>query len=50
MKISDAPLAVLRLHYQLARFPLQLIEDRVVTESQRKRVRGCSMSAFARDA
>jgi hypothetical protein len=31
MKISDAPLVVLRFHYQLARFPLQLIEDRVVT-------------------
>lgn len=31
MKISDAPLAVLRFHYQLARFPLQLIEDQVVT-------------------
>jgi hypothetical protein len=30
MKISEVPLAVLRFHYQLARFPLQLIEDRVV--------------------
>lgn len=31
MNISDVPLAALRFHYQLARFPLQLIEDRVVT-------------------
>ncbi|OBI07676.1 IF2 family translation initiation factor [Mycobacterium scrofulaceum] len=31
MKISEVPLAVLRFHYQLARFPLQVIEDRVVT-------------------
>lgn len=30
MKISEAPLAVLRFHYRIARFPLQLIEDRVV--------------------
>jgi hypothetical protein len=30
MKITDIPFAVLRLQYQLARFPLQLIEDRVV--------------------
>lgn len=30
MKISEVPLAVLRFHYQLARFPLQVIEDRVV--------------------
>lgn len=30
MKISEVPLAVLRFHYQLARFPLQLIEDQVV--------------------
>ncbi len=31
MKISDVPFAVLRFQYQLARYPLQLIEDRVVT-------------------
>jgi hypothetical protein len=31
MKISEVPFAVLRFQYQLARFPLQLIEDRVVT-------------------
>jgi hypothetical protein len=30
MKITDAPLAVLRFQYRIARFPLQLIEDRVV--------------------
>jgi hypothetical protein len=31
MKISDVPFAVLRFQYQLARYPLQLIEDRVIT-------------------
>jgi hypothetical protein len=31
MKISEVPFALLRYHYQLARFPLQLIEERVVT-------------------
>ena len=31
MKIIDAPIAVLRLQYRIARFPLQLIEDRVVS-------------------
>jgi hypothetical protein len=31
MKISGLPRAVLRAQYQLARIPLQLIEDRVVT-------------------
>ncbi|GAA4535993.1 IF2 family translation initiation factor [Mycobacterium paraffinicum] len=31
MRISEVPFAVLRFHYQLARFPLQVIEDRVVT-------------------
>jgi hypothetical protein len=30
MKVTDVPLAALRFQYQLARFPLQLIEDRVV--------------------
>lgn len=30
MKITDVPFGVLRLQYQLARFPLQLIEDQVV--------------------
>jgi hypothetical protein len=30
MKITDVPFAVLRLQYQLARAPLQLIEERVV--------------------
>jgi hypothetical protein len=30
MKITDVPFAVLRFQYQLARMPLQLIEDRVV--------------------
>ena len=30
MKITDVPFAVLRFQYQLARLPLQLIEDRVV--------------------
>jgi hypothetical protein len=30
MNITDVPFAVLRFQYQLARFPLQLIEDRVV--------------------
>src|SRR5690348_12727926 len=29
MKITDVPFAVLRLQYQLARVPLQLIEERV---------------------
>lgn len=29
MKITDVPFAVLRLQYQVARFPLQVIEDRV---------------------
>jgi hypothetical protein len=31
VKISDVPFAVLRFQYQLARYPLQLIEDRVIT-------------------
>src|ERR1700689_4520512 len=31
MKISDVAFSILRCQYQLARFPLQLIEDRVVT-------------------
>jgi hypothetical protein len=30
MKITDVPFAVLRLQYQVARFPLQVIEDRVM--------------------
>ena len=30
MKITDVPFAVLRLQYQLARFPLQVIETQVV--------------------
>lgn len=30
MRIIDAPLAVLRIQYRIARFPLQLIEQRVV--------------------
>src|SRR5690349_16478897 len=30
MKITDVPFAVLRFQYQLARVPLQLIEERVV--------------------
>src|SRR5581483_3801898 len=30
MNITDIPFAVLRFQYQLARFPLQVIEDRVV--------------------
>jgi hypothetical protein len=30
MKITDVPFAVLRFQYQLARLPLQLIEERVV--------------------
>jgi hypothetical protein len=30
MKITDVPFAVLRLQYQLARFPLQVIEHQVV--------------------
>ena len=30
MKITDVPFAMLRFQYQLARLPLQLIEDRVV--------------------
>jgi hypothetical protein len=31
MKISDVPFAVLRFQYHVARYPLQLIEDRVFT-------------------
>jgi hypothetical protein len=31
MKIADVPFALLRFQYQFVRFPLQLIEDRVVT-------------------
>src|SRR3954471_7775048 len=31
MRIIDAPLAVLRFQYRIVRFPLQLIEERVVT-------------------
>ncbi|MCV7302318.1 IF2 family translation initiation factor [Mycobacterium barrassiae] len=31
MKIVEAPLAVLRLQYRIARFPLELIEQRVVS-------------------
>ena len=30
MKITDVPFAVLRFQYRVVRFPLQLIEDRVV--------------------
>ncbi|BCI54037.1 hypothetical protein NIIDNTM18_33150 [Mycolicibacterium litorale] len=30
MKITDVPFAVLRFQYQIARFPLQMIEERVV--------------------
>jgi hypothetical protein len=30
MKLAETPFAVLRFQYQLARFPLQLIEDRVM--------------------
>ena len=30
MEITDVPYAVLRFQYQLARFPLQLIEQQVV--------------------
>src|SRR4051812_7515675 len=30
MRIIDAPLAVLRFQYRIVRFPLQLIEERVV--------------------
>ena len=30
MEITDVPFAVLRFQYQLARFPLQLIEEQVV--------------------
>jgi hypothetical protein len=30
MRIVDAPLAVLRLQYRIVRFPLQMIEERVV--------------------
>ncbi|WP_197374807.1 IF2 family translation initiation factor [Mycolicibacterium baixiangningiae] len=30
MKITDVPFAVLRFQYQIARFPLQVIEERVV--------------------
>jgi hypothetical protein len=30
MRIIDAPLAVLRFQYRIARFPLQMIEERVV--------------------
>jgi hypothetical protein len=32
MKITDVPFAVLRFQYQLARVPLQLIEDQVVAK------------------
>jgi hypothetical protein len=31
MKITDVPFAVLRFQYQFVRFPLQVIEDRVIT-------------------
>lgn len=31
MRITDVPFAVLRLQYQVARLPLQLIEDQVMT-------------------
>ena len=30
MRIIDTPLAVLRLQYRIVRFPLQMIEERVV--------------------
>ena len=30
MRIIDAPLAVLRFQYRIVRFPLQIIEERVV--------------------
>ena len=30
MKITDVPFAVLRFQYRVVRFPLQLIEDRVI--------------------
>jgi hypothetical protein len=32
MNIIDVPLAVLRLQYRIARFPFQLIEQRVVAQ------------------
>ena len=31
MRINDIPFAVLRLQYRIARFPLQLIDDRVIS-------------------
>jgi hypothetical protein len=31
MKITDVPFAVMRFQYELARFPLQLIQERVLT-------------------
>jgi hypothetical protein len=34
MKITDVPFAVLRFQYQFVRFPLQLIEDRVITRME----------------
>jgi hypothetical protein len=33
MRISDVPLAVLRVQYRIARTPLQLFEDRVVSQA-----------------
>jgi hypothetical protein len=35
MKIAEIPFAVLRFQYQIARLPLQLIEDQVVVACSR---------------
>ena len=35
MKIAEIPLVVLRFQYQIARLPLQLIEDQVVVACSR---------------
>ena len=35
MRIIDTPLAVLRLQYRIVRFPLQIIEERVVVPTSK---------------
>ena len=45
MRINDTPLAVLRFQYRIVRFPLQMIEERVVARMGSKRLRDCSTNA-----
>lgn len=50
MKISDAPFAILRLHYRAARLPLQIVEEQLVarldTESPARLIYERSLGAL----